>query len=208
MTLCDGMFCPDQALCKEGWRGSVIGLCFHTATPGLAVKAGHLSKSAHFCELAYPAFWFYRAINQSPGKTKDLPQSTAISLGQKPKSQVHSRFCVVHRRSMNTRKGSDIAAPTSCLERQDLRQATSFASALQKNCWWQELSPPLFWETEEVSNRKLLQEDSDLWLTRTLISTHWSRMQAGDSDKIYTIANIFKLGVEENTEKANKWTVT
>lgn len=62
-----------------------------TATPGLAVKAGHLNNCASSCQMAQPALYFYRAINQSPGKREDLSQCAAIQLRLKPRARVHSR---------------------------------------------------------------------------------------------------------------------
>lgn len=84
------------------------GLSSSTATPGLAVKAGHLNNCASSCQMARPVLCFYRAINQSPGKREDLSQCAAIQLRLKPRST--PGFCVVRRWSTNIRREADAAA--------------------------------------------------------------------------------------------------
>lgn len=120
-------------------------LCSSTATPRLDVKAGHPSNSASSCQMAWPAFWFYRAIHQSPGKTEDLPKvhsHPARTQTQTP-GPLPPALCVVHGWSMNTR-GVRGSSHTCCFEAGMTLESCNLLLLLpHKTGWRQMLSPPL-----------------------------------------------------------------
>lgn len=201
-------FTWSQAFPRPGTlQGGVMGSAPAQPHLRLAVKSGHLSNSASSFQMAWPALSFDRAINQSLGKTEALSQChPARTQTQNPgplQGLCGSQTEPEHRKRAR-------CSSLTCYLETGTRKATSPASpsALQNRLRADATPPPppppLFRKTEEISNRKLLQEDSDLWLTRRLISTHRSRMQACVSDKIYITANTFKRGVKENTDRENK----
>lgn len=176
-----------------------------TATPGLAVNAGRLSNCASSCQMARPVLCFYRATNQCPGKREDLSQCAAIQLGLKPKAQVHSRaLCGSQMEHAHKKRGGG-SGHSRYLETGTALGSHSSGFSL---CLANRLVADAFPASCEEDRGDLQQNAAARrrrpLLTRRLISTHGSRMQACVSDAIYTTANTFTLGVKENTDKENK----